>query len=368
MTNPGQLTAMGTLELPAVESEQPTVEQGLQAVTPNPGQPTAMGTSESGPPTVEQGLQAVMTNPGQLTAMGTPESGSPAVESGQLAVEQGLQAVMTNPGQLTAMGTPEPGPLAAAQQGQPISEIGGQTVVNAATQPGQMGQTFLQGATKRVTKDGLIYAIDEERNEAEVVGFDPNSYLESLEGSDDGSSGRWIVIPSHIEGAKVLYIGTNAFAGQDAVESVLCSPTVVAIGAGAFCGCANLARMYWNGTPGVLSIEKEAFKNCERFRLLAIPQSVKEIGPRAFWGCEGLKHILLEINKGMKIARGAFPDGIPLQSTFNESPEIPAVGGEQANPTLDEQTHSPLESATQEQMHSPLESSYAGAFTNEPAS
>ena len=46
-------------------------------------------------------------------------------------------------------------------------------------------------------------------------------------------------------------------------------------------------------------IGNEAFRNCQRFRSITLPEGLKEIGDRAFYGCTNLKTV--EWNEALRL-------------------------------------------------------------------
>ena len=84
-----------------------------------------------------------------------------------------------------------------------------------------------------------------------------------------------VVIPS-----TVTIIGDMAFAGCESLEGIVLPPTVSVIGDGAFEICKNLESIVI--PPAVTVIGDYAFMLCESLESIVIPESVKEIGEYAF--------------------------------------------------------------------------------------
>ncbi|MCR5752054.1 MAG: leucine-rich repeat domain-containing protein [Kiritimatiellae bacterium] len=116
-----------------------------------------------------------------------------------------------------------------------------------------------------------------------------------------------LVIPSKIDGLKVVGIGEDAFFnrnhGFEGITTIEIPSTVKEIGARAFAYCKNVTTVVV-GT-GCESIGEEAFAGCWGLQSIKIPANVRTIGKNAFKDCDALSG--LEIMKGVKtIESGAF--------------------------------------------------------------
>lgn len=94
----------------------------------------------------------------------------------------------------------------------------------------------------------------------------------------------------------VTYIGKNAFASCDLLESVDLSETVTGIGDNAFSYCANLKVL--EIPEGLATIGVLAFSYCDQLREVTIPSTVTELGFGAFQGCRRLERIRVDGNSG----------------------------------------------------------------------
>ena len=109
----------------------------------------------------------------------------------------------------------------------------------------------------------------------------------------------------------VTYIGEDAFADCDALETVELPETLVSIGNGAFRSCDNLTTVinpskdlkyiedyaFTNCkslsnidlNEGLLSIGKDAFASCKSLTKVHVPNTVTNVGERAYLGCNNLQ-------------------------------------------------------------------------------
>jgi len=83
-----------------------------------------------------------------------------------------------------------------------------------------------------------------------------------------------IEIPTFIEGKPVLSIEDSVFYGNDYIEKVIISNTVIKIGYQAFIGCANLKEIYI--PKSVIYIGKSAFDNCPNLKDIYIKKHSKQ--------------------------------------------------------------------------------------------
>lgn len=107
-----------------------------------------------------------------------------------------------------------------------------------------------------------------------------------------------VVIPSEINGAKVVRIGKivdsdSGYIGYRVFNSTLVSVTipdsVTSIGNAAFSDCSSLTSI--KIPDSVTSIGNAAFNNCRSLTSITIPDSVTSIGWSAFEGCSSLTSI-----------------------------------------------------------------------------
>lgn len=114
-----------------------------------------------------------------------------------------------------------------------------------------------------------------------------------------------VVIPSQIDGVQVEVIASNAFASNDAVETVVIPRGVTMIEEEAFLNCPNLKSVVI--PKGIEDIEKLAFFMCESLEQVTIGSGVDCIETNTFYGCANLKSITLP-NSISEIEDYAFMD------------------------------------------------------------
>ncbi|MDE6313322.1 MAG: leucine-rich repeat protein [Lachnospiraceae bacterium] len=114
-----------------------------------------------------------------------------------------------------------------------------------------------------------------------------------------------VIIPSQIEGVQVEVIGSNAFASNDAVVTVVIPKGVTMIEQEAFLNCSNLKSVVI--PKGMEDIEKLAFFMCKNLEQVTIGSGVACIETNTFYGCGKLKNITLP-NSVSEIEDYAFMD------------------------------------------------------------
>jgi hypothetical protein len=122
------------------------------------------------------------------------------------------------------------------------------------------------------------------------------------------SSLRWINIPSTVvtignnafEDCNILedvkFNGNNlgtidekAFAGCNALPSIVIPDSVTSIGSSGFSYCTSLTSCTLSNS--LTSIEENLFRNCSSLETISIPNSVTSIGDSAFTNCTGLESV-----------------------------------------------------------------------------
>ncbi len=100
-----------------------------------------------------------------------------------------------------------------------------------------------------------------------------------------------VVIPSEIEGYPVSVIADSCFETRNDIISVEIPDTVREIGEKAFWYCRSLEQVILH--DGLEIIGKNTFKNCEKLESITLPSTVSEIGDNAFEDCTALKEIII---------------------------------------------------------------------------
>ena len=112
-----------------------------------------------------------------------------------------------------------------------------------------------------------------------------------------------INIPSQIEGKPVVAIDSNAFKERDSIVSVTVPSTVKELGYRAFYGCDALTTLTLS--EGLKAIGGDAFNSCSGLKSVVIPNSVTELGFDAFSNCTRMTSVTIG-NGVTKIGDAAF--------------------------------------------------------------
>lgn len=108
-----------------------------------------------------------------------------------------------------------------------------------------------------------------------------------------GTDGN-VVIPSEIDGKKVMALGGKIFFCNEFVTSVELPDTIVEIPTYAFYKCTNLEKVVI--PEGIKFIGMHAFEECTSLTTVQIPDSVVTIGDFAFCKCTNLSNIEMSGN------------------------------------------------------------------------
>ncbi len=100
-----------------------------------------------------------------------------------------------------------------------------------------------------------------------------------------------VVIPSEIDGKKVIRIASRAFRGCYSLESLTIPDSVTSIGDAAFSECIRLTSLTIPNS--VTSIGDAAFYDCNSLESLTIPDSVTSIGISVFGFCNSLTSLTI---------------------------------------------------------------------------
>lgn len=146
-------------------------------------------------------------------------------------------------------------------------------------------------------------------------------------------SGGDVVIPGEIEGYQVVRIEDRVFYGNNSLTSIEAPDSLKEIGSEAFMGCANLAEIKL--PQEMANIEWGAFYDCINLKNITLPEGIKrigwgmfygsgitsiklpesvtEMGEKAFWSCSSLKSVEI-LGKISKIENNAFEECTSLAS------------------------------------------------------
>ena len=148
--------------------------------------------------------------------------------------------------------------------------------------------SFLFGT--QVVQNGISYSIDEEKETAEVIGYDQSS--------------SYVTIPSTINVDGKVY-------------------SVVSIGKDAFDRSDKLLEVTIE--DGVEEIKKYAFYYCRYLRSVKLPATLKSVGSYAFWNSLSLSNIYIPASL-TDLSAKAFTEG--GMSAYEVSPDNPVYSSE----------------------------------------
>ena len=103
-------------------------------------------------------------------------------------------------------------------------------------------------------------------------------------------SDKTVVIPSKIDGQAVTMIAGGAFAGTS-IESLVIPDSVKFVVARAFYGCDQLKTVDFG--DGIIEIQEEAFRECTALESIILPKNLETIGEGAFYGCTSATEIYI---------------------------------------------------------------------------
>ena len=103
-------------------------------------------------------------------------------------------------------------------------------------------------------------------------------------------SDKTVVIPSKIDGQAVTVIAGGAFVGTS-IESLVIPDSVKFVVARAFYGCDQLKTVDFG--DGIIEIQEEAFRECTALESIILPKNLETIGEGAFYGCTSATEIYI---------------------------------------------------------------------------
>lgn len=90
-------------------------------------------------------------------------------------------------------------------------------------------------------------------------------------------------------------LNTNDILKKD-LKNIVIPETVITIRKNAFKDCENIKNITFS--EGLVNIEEKAFSNCKGLKIIEFPSSLKNIKAKAFAGCKNLEKIIF--NEGLK--------------------------------------------------------------------
>jgi len=100
-----------------------------------------------------------------------------------------------------------------------------------------------------------------------------------------------LAIPEELNGSAVTFVGDGAFDGLTGITSLVLPDSVVEIGTRAFAECSDLTQITFGAELEVIG--DEAFAGCRVLTSVVLPPLVETIGDSAFEGCTALALVTL---------------------------------------------------------------------------
>ncbi|MCR5106055.1 MAG: leucine-rich repeat protein [Eubacterium sp.] len=113
---------------------------------------------------------------------------------------------------------------------------------------------------------------------------------------------------------KVTSVAGNALKNNKKLKSVVIGSNVTTIGANAFLGCGNLAKVTFKSKV-LKTINAGAFKNCKKLKKISFPASLRTIGKQAFYNDKALVKITFNGTALKTVGAKAF-GGINKKAVF----------------------------------------------------
>ena len=182
----------------------------------------------------------------------------------------------------------------AEVDGYPVTELGGRgfQAQKDLSLPEGVEWTADVPETDGVTEEGLRYALRRESRKAVITGY-------------EGDNAR-VIIPRMIENCAVTGIARDAFADNGTVTHVLLPDTLREVGDRAFMNCKRLEQIHFDRDLRVIG--EYAFCGCEALDVVVLPKTLTCVGAYAF-AYTALKRVSLPENVEV-IGESAF-DHIP---------------------------------------------------------
>lgn len=120
-----------------------------------------------------------------------------------------------------------------------------------------------------------------------------------------------LLIPSYLNGEKVISIGHDCFRGNDNVENIVLPEGIIEICDMAFKECSSLKYISIPAT--LVHVGYEAFRECTLLESIIFSTNVKYIGDYCFYKCHSLKNVIFNANDKVKLGYGAFSECLSLK-------------------------------------------------------
>lgn len=128
---------------------------------------------------------------------------------------------------------------------------------------------------------------------------------------------RAVSIGGVFKGTRITHIGEGLFANSNIIAATT-QKTVMSIGKDAFKNCQFLKVVALDGN--LLRIEENAFSGCSSLREITAPKTIRYIGPKAFSDCTELQTVILP-SEGVEIDASAFDNCPKLTILWDAYPE-----------------------------------------------
>lgn len=118
-----------------------------------------------------------------------------------------------------------------------------------------------------------------------------------------------IVIPSEINGYRVIVIGQKCFANRDFIKKITIPKSIQEIEDEAFSECYSLSSVTFGDGSQLKKMGEDIFSDCEDLKKVVLPKSIQKIEDSAFMYCRKLSEVTFESgNKVQKIGEDAFSE------------------------------------------------------------
>lgn len=151
--------------------------------------------------------------------------------------------------------------------------------------------------------------------------YDSNSHFKTEKVIIDGIKGlkliayegmeRNLLIPTFINGNKIISIDHDCFHGNNSLESIILPEGIIEVSDMAFKESTVLKFVSFPTTLEYIGYE--AFRDCQMLETIIFPTNVKHIGDYCFYCCHALKNVIFNSSTKVNIGFGAFSECIGLK-------------------------------------------------------
>lgn len=136
---------------------------------------------------------------------------------------------------------------------------------------------------------------------------------------------------NYLLGKSVESIGSYAFAGTDLSGEIIVPNKIRELGVGVFSGCTNITKATIQ-MDNISRLPGGIFENCISLSEVNLPESITEIGDKAFYACKSLdlnmlyNNILPSNKSNLVIGKSAFEDCVNLKGELTVPINISSIG------------------------------------------